>query len=94
MEVKLLEQGTEGKFYIEVEGVEAAHMTFKKLEAHCIKIDHTEVNPVLRGKGAAKQLLMEAVRYARDNNLTIIPVCEFVKGVFKKTPEIADVLKT
>jgi predicted GNAT family acetyltransferase len=35
---------------------------------------------------------MEAVQYARENNLKILPLCPFAKSVFDKTEEIQDLL--
>ncbi|MDD6209968.1 MAG: GNAT family N-acetyltransferase [Bacteroidales bacterium] len=55
-------------------------------------IDHTEVDDAFSGRGIGKNMVMEAVKYARDNDLKIIPLCPFAKGVFAKVPEIGDVL--
>ncbi|MCE4957654.1 GNAT family N-acetyltransferase [Macrococcoides caseolyticum] len=55
-------------------------------------IDHTEVIEALQGEGAGKQMVEAAVKYARDNNKKILPICSFVKKVIEETPEFQDVL--
>lgn len=57
-----------------------------------IIITHTEVNEAFNGKGIGKKMVLEAVNFARQNNIKIIPVCPFAKKVFDKVDEIKDVL--
>lgn len=82
-----------GAFFIEMNGVKAAEMTYSKAGAGLIIIDHTEVSDALRGTGSGKKLVMAAVEHARENNLKILPLCPFAKAVFDKTEAIRDVLK-
>jgi len=67
-------------------------MTFVFAGEDKIIIDHTGVNPGNEGKGLGKQMVAQAVTYARENNIKIIPLCPFAKKVFDKTPEFRDVL--
>lgn len=55
-------------------------------------IEHTEVDESLKGKGVGLQLVTEAVEYARENNIRIVPVCSFAAAIFKKKEEFKDVL--
>lgn len=55
-------------------------------------IDHTAVSPEFKGKNVGKQLVMEAVEYAREHHLKIMPLCPFAKSVFDKNDDIKDVL--
>lgn len=48
---------------------------------------HTEINPQYSGRGFAKLLLHQLVRYAKENYLRIIPICPFVLKQFKSHPE-------
>ncbi|RXK17506.1 GNAT family N-acetyltransferase [Macrococcus sp. DPC7161] len=57
-----------------------------------ISIDHTVVSPELRGQGIAKQLVDEAVKYAKAHDLKIVPICSYVRKVIEATPEYHDVL--
>ena len=92
MEVKRLDDGKHGKFYIEVNGDELAQMTFTWAGAHKLIIDHTEVDTTLRGQGAGDLLVRKAVEFARENKKRILPLCPFAQSVFKKRPEMRDVL--
>jgi len=57
-----------------------------------IIIDHTAVDPSLRGTGAGQALVAAAVAWARDSSRRILPLCPFARSVFERTPEYADVL--
>lgn len=63
-----------GRLEIEVDGVN-------------LRAVHTEVIPEAEGKGLAKKMFLKLVEYARDKQLTIIPVCEYVGAQLKKNPE-------
>ncbi len=57
-------------------------------------IDHTEVDPSLKGKGVGKQLVNAAVEKARAGNFKIVPLCPFAKAVLEKSEEYADVIQS
>jgi predicted GNAT family acetyltransferase len=57
-----------------------------------IIIDHTEVNPGNNGKGFGKKMVVKVIEFARERNITIIPLCPFAKSIFDKNPEFRDVL--
>lgn len=91
-EVQVKINDKKGSFFIEIEGKQEAEMTFVFAGEDKIIIDHTGVNPGNEGKGLDKQMVAQAVTYARENNIKIIPLCPFAKKVFDKTPEFRDVL--
>lgn len=90
--VQLETNNKNGSFYIEIDGKLAAKMTFVYAGNDKIIIDHTEVNEAYNSKGFGKQMVAQAVAFAREKNLKIIPLCPFAKKVFEKTPEYQDVL--
>lgn len=92
MTVKQEEKDHKGSFYIEEGGARLAEMTYTWAGTDRFIIDHTEVSDSLRGKGAGKQLVEQAVAFAREKNVSIIPLCPFARSVFNKTPELSDVL--
>lgn len=69
-----------------------AKMTFVFAGENKIIIDHTEVNSGNNGKGFGKKMVEKAVEFARENGISILPLCPFAKSVFDKTPEFSDVL--
>ena len=91
-EVQLRIYDNKGAFYIEIEGIQEAMMTFVYAGEDKIIIDHTEVNPGNEGKGFGKKMVTKAVEFAREKEIKILPLCPFAKSVFDKTPEFRDVL--
>ncbi len=92
MTIKNSDDSKKGRFYIELEGKTVATMTYVYAGPKLIIIDHTEVGPELKGMGAGKKMVEQAVLFARKNDLKILPLCPFAKSVFDKTPEFRDVL--
>lgn len=92
MEVLQEDNREKGKFFILENGFEEAQMTYTWAGSDRIIIDHTEVSEVLQGKSAGKQMVLKAVEFVRKTGIKIIPLCPFANSVFKKTPEIRDVL--
>jgi predicted GNAT family acetyltransferase len=74
----------------------SAEMTFSRVNAKLIIIDHTEVEPALRGTGAGQALVLRAVEDARaagaNTGSKILPLCPFAAAQFRRHPEWADVL--
>ena len=92
MEIKQDENQKKGKFYYEEEGKQLAEMTYTYAGDDKIIIDHTEVDDSLRGKGVGYKLVEAAVHFARENNISIMPLCPFAHAVFKKKSGYSDVL--
>ena len=92
MDVLQADNGKKGRFFILVNDVQEGEMTYTWAGTGRIIIEHTEVNEILKGRQAGKQMLMKAVAFAREKGIKIFPLCPFANSVFKKTPEIQDVL--
>ncbi len=88
----LVVQRGDGAFFIEQGGKRIAVMTYSAhRDAKVVSIDHTEVDPSLRGRGIPKRLVAAAVDWARDEKIRLVPVCPYARHVFDRTPEYADV---
>ncbi len=87
------EGSSKGRYFLKGADGEIAEMTYSKVGAGQIIIDHTEVPDAFRGQGAGLKLVERAVADARANGKTIIPLCPFAAAQFRKHPEWADVLK-
>lgn len=48
---------------------------------------HTEVPGKFQGLGVAGKLAHSALEYARDNNLTIVPLCSYIAAYVRRHPE-------
>ena len=92
MTIEHLNETKSGHFKAVVYDAEIAKMTYTWSGTNTFIIDHTEVNPDFKGQSVGKKMLLEAVKYARENNFKIIPNCSFAKSIFDKTKEIQDTL--
>jgi predicted GNAT family acetyltransferase len=92
MEIQRDEHGKKGAFYIEENGEWVAEMTYVKTGDNEITIDHTEVDKKLRGEGIGRDLLAEAVKYARANGLKVKATCNYAKIALYENTEFKDVL--
>jgi len=48
---------------------------------------HPEGPAQARGRGAAGRVVAAALDYAQANGLTVMPLCSYVRGYFKRHPE-------
>ncbi len=92
MEIQQKENGNTGMFFIEQAGKNLAKMVYTWAGDDRIMIEHTAVDNNLKGQGAGKELVAKSVAFAREKNITIVPVCSFAKSIFNKTKEYEDVL--
>lgn len=90
MEIK---QGT-NKFYVgESEDHFDAEITYHDSDGNVLVVDHTFVDPSLRGQGTARKLVDTVIDKARNEGKVIDPVCPYVKDVMDKDQSTHDVLK-
>lgn len=92
MEIQQEDNGIKGEFYVEIDGKREAEMTYAYAGTDKIIIDHTEVGDSLRGKKVGYKLVEASVKFMRNKNLKVMPLCPFAKAVFDKTLDYADVL--
>jgi predicted GNAT family acetyltransferase len=52
-----------------------------------VTLVHTEVPVALEGRGIAGRLAVAAFEDARERNMTVSPVCDFVVSYIKRHPE-------
>ena len=92
MEIKHTEGNPKGYFAAYEEDKMAGKLTYTNAGKTLMILDHTEVDSAFKGKNVGKQLVMSAVKFAREKKIKIIPLCPFAKSVFDRTAEIKDVL--
>jgi predicted GNAT family acetyltransferase len=81
-----------GTFIFYQNNIIAGELVYKWTGKTKLIIEHTEVGEKFEGMGIGKKLVLEAVQFARKNNVKILPWCPFAKSLFNKTTEIQDVL--
>lgn len=68
-----------------------AMITYRE-DGDVITLIHTEVPKEASGQGVAQSLAKEALQYARDQKLRVIPKCSYVKSFVKRHRDYDDIL--
>ena len=90
--IKHSESERSGIFEAWLNDVQVGELTYQRTTPERMIIDHTRVFEGFEGQGIARQLVMAAVDFARQNNRTIIPVCSYARNVLTRTKEYKDIL--
>ena len=78
-EIRREESGSGGRYVLSAGGAEA-EMTYSRISAKRIIVDHTGVPAAMRGTGAGLRLAEHAVADARENGWSILPLCPFMRA--------------
>ncbi|MCV7258847.1 GNAT family N-acetyltransferase [Mycobacterium shimoidei] len=79
-----------GKYTIGVDGKTVGHANVADRDNQRI-FYHTEIDPDFGGRGLATILIQEALEATRADGKRVVPVCEMVAGVIKKSPKFQDI---
>ena len=80
------------KFYVnDADGKQVAEIVFVPTGEHLSIIEHTDVDPSLKGQGVGKKLVAKVVEKMRGEQRKIIPLCPFAKHEFEHTREYEDI---
>ncbi|HEY4202339.1 MAG TPA: GNAT family N-acetyltransferase [Devosiaceae bacterium] len=88
--VKREEAHNAGRYVIYLAPGFEAEMTYRRLDANTIAIDHTGVPPEYRGQGIAERLVNAGIADAREQGFKIKPYCSYVTAQFRRHPEWED----
>jgi uncharacterized protein len=80
-----------GRFYIGDPGAPTALMIYRTAGKDKMIIDHTEVSEIHKGEGIGRQLVAEAVSYARQHEMKIQALCSFTRSIMKNSDEYKDI---
>jgi uncharacterized protein len=59
---------------------------------HRIALTHTEVTPACEGRGFGSRLAAAALDDAREQGLTVVPLCPFIAGYIDRHPQYRDLV--
>jgi predicted GNAT family acetyltransferase len=79
------------RFVLRQQGREVGELAYQVSDGRAALL-HTEVDPVLRGKGLALQLVRATADWARAEGLKLTPVCWYTRVVLQRSAEFKDVL--
>lgn len=78
------------RFELEIDG-QVVFCTYRRQGATLV-IPHVEAPPALRGTGAAGRLMEGVMRIARDQGLTVVPICSYAAAWLRRHGEWDDLL--
>ncbi|USS90311.1 GNAT family N-acetyltransferase [Fructilactobacillus carniphilus] len=82
-----------GRFYLNnPAGEMVAEVTFT-IADNVVAINHTFVDPSLRGQGVAGKLMVAVIDYAQEHHYWIKPVCSYAQMFFQKFTQYQDLVK-
>lgn len=90
MEHTVIHDEKVGRFEV-FESGQIAYLQYTE-QGNVIDMQHTIVPPQLEGEGIGSELVSTALKYAKDNDLKVIPTCSFVKAYMEKHPEYKDLV--
>ncbi len=73
-------------------GTVLAEITFPLINPSTVDINHTFVDPSLRGQGIADELMCAAVEEIRTKGYRAVATCSYAEKWFASHPENADLL--
>lgn len=79
------------RFEIHRDGELAGFLDYVR-SADRLRITHTEIDTRFRGHGLGARLVHGAIDGARQEGVTVVPECSFVRGWLDEHPEYADVV--
>ena len=80
---------SDNRFYKNDEqGKLIAEVTYVPSGNDKVILDHTFVDPSLRGQGIAEELVNRVVKEMRLENKKIIPLCPYAKTLFERKPDV------
>lgn len=84
-EIDVVNNVEDGRFEMHV-GSKVAFAEYN-LAGKNIVFPHTVVPPEFEGQGVGGKIVVTALNYARDNELTVIPLCPFFAAFIRKNAE-------
>jgi hypothetical protein len=64
-----------------------------RLQNRTIALLHTEVPPELAGRGVGAKLVKAALEYARESNLTVVPLCSYAAAYIRRNQQYQSLLE-
>ena len=92
MNIQQVDGAKAGKFFLKEQDKQLAEMIYTWAENGDMVIQHTEVDPSLKGKGVGFALVSAAVEQAQSKGFKLHANCPYAAAVLKKTKAFHDVM--
>lgn len=80
-------------FVLKEDGNYLVHATFSIYEEGVVNIDHTFVDPSLRGQGVASEMMHEVMKHLKENQMKVVATCPYAVVWLKKHKEYNDMIR-
>ena len=80
------------EFVLRIDGERLGFLEFTRPDVGVMRIEYVEVAPELRGTGLGRQLVANAVDFAREAKLRIVPICSYARAVIQRDPAMSPLL--
>lgn len=87
----VIDNKAERRYEVHVDGKVAGFADYRS-EPGIITFPHTEVDPAYQGQGLAGMLAKAALDDARQQELSVVPLCSFFVTYIKRHPEYANLV--
>jgi uncharacterized protein len=84
---QVVDDPARSRFKVEADG-QVAELVYQ-LDGDRLVLVHTGVPAALEGRGIGSKLVAAAIAEAKRRDLTIVPLCPFVKGWLRRHPDAA-----
>lgn len=74
------------------DGKMMVNATFPLIKEGVVNVNHTYVDPSLRGQGIASQLMHEVYQHAKKLGYKMVATCPYAVVWFKKHQELTDII--
>lgn len=81
-------------FILKTDGNYLVHATFPFFEEGIVNIDHTFVDPSLRGQGIASEMMHAVMKHLRENQMKVVATCPYAVVWLKKHKEYNDMVRS
>lgn len=91
--MKIFKLKNENKFVVENEEI-IGELIFSYIDRDNISLDSIRISQEFRGKNLGVLIFKEFIKFVRENNLTVTPICSYAKKIFNKNlDQYKDILK-
>jgi predicted GNAT family acetyltransferase len=91
MEPKVVDNARHSRFEIVVAGEVAGFVAYQR-DGSTVLFTHTEIDPQLEGHGLGSILAAVALDAAREQHLSVLPFCPFIRGYLQRHPDYLDLV--
>ena len=90
MDIEVKHDKENERFVAEIEG-HKAYLSYNVFN-DIIDLSYAYTPPELRGRGIAKIVVEHAFKYAKENNLKVIPTCSYVQAFVERNNNYKNLL--